>query len=426
MPSIDLGSVNIDTLSSGRGQAEYYDTGFSEVGSFGVRVNSGGRRSFFLVLRVAGVRKRVTLGQHPAVTLERARLIAAEYLSQAAGGKDPVAVFGKLRRPMFFSDLVLEYQKVELPSLGAESTRREYSRIISRELLPALGGFRLSAIGPSDLRRLVDSVKADRGRPVMAERTAATLRRIFNFGLQKGFIEQSPFLHLKEKELEPEEPAVRRVIPRFLPPTEIKLLWEATRSEKPVITSIFRLLLLTGQRPGDLLALRWEEIQGDTWRIGSRKGETGDALPVFLPPPVQVLLRETPGYGNSVGPVFTGRRGVPIRHIRKAAERIRIRAGLKEGLSPVDLRRTVEYGMRSIGIRPDIVDRALGRKVPARRSGVYLGYDYTSDVRNAFRSWAQYVWKLVNERPSPGTTPPRDEKSDQPKQEPAKVIPLFR
>ena len=427
MPSLDLSSTDISSLSADALQVEFYDSGFSSPGSFGIRVNRGGRRSFFLILQIGGRRRRVTLGHFPTLSIEQARIIAAEYIHLASTGKDPLVGISKLGRPVFFKELVEKYLLDALPTVPAASTRREYSRVIARELLPVFGDYRVSSVGASDVRRLVDLVSVERGSPVMAQRTAALLRRIFNFGIEKGYLEYSPFDHLASLKDEPDN-AIPQT-PRFLPPGDIKLLWEATRAEKPMISAIFRLMILTGQRPGELLSMRWEEIEGDEWRSSRKKRDTMEPMPVYLPAPAQVILREIPGYGVAVGAVFALRGGVPIKHIRKAAERIRIRAGLRERLSPIDLRRTTEYGMRSIGIRPDIVDRALGRKVTIRRgSGVYLGYDYTAEVRNAFRAWSGYVWKLVNDLPIPPDRPPTDGNAgDKPvKKEPGKVIQLFR
>ena len=428
MPVIDLSSTDIGSLPAGGLQVEFYDASFAAPGSFGVRVNRGGRRSFFLILQVGGRRRRVTLGHFPTLSVEQARIIAAEFIHQASIGKDPVASIMNLGRPIFFKDLVEKYRSEELPTVPAPSTRREYSRVLARELLPVFGNYRVSAIGASDVRRLIDMVSVERGSPVMARRTAALFRRIFNFGVEKGYLEYSPFDHLTTAEEEPDNQIPQT--PRFLPPGDIKLLWEATRAEKPLISAIFRLMILTGLRPGELLAMRWEEIDGEEWRNPRRKSDSTETLSVFLPAPTQVILREIPGYGVAVGAVFALRGGAPVQHIRKAAERIRIRAGLKERLSPIDLRRTTEYGMRSIGIRPDIVDRALGRKGITRRgSGVYLGYDYTAEVRNAYRAWSGYVWKLVNGLPlPPDRRPPPDKLSgEQPvKKESGKVIQLFR
>src|SRR5690606_14360094 len=50
---------------------------------------------------------------------------------------------------------------------------------------------------------------------------------------------------------------------------EIKLFWQATENQKPHTRAIFRLLLLTGQRPGEIKSIEWAHIDGTILTIPS-------------------------------------------------------------------------------------------------------------------------------------------------------------
>ena len=76
-------------LKSGKShQAFYRDSG---IPGFGLRVTSGGGKSFIVEKRIEGKVKRVTLGKYGNLTLEQARKEAMRFLGEVATGKNPIA-----------------------------------------------------------------------------------------------------------------------------------------------------------------------------------------------------------------------------------------------------------------------------------------------------------------------------------------------
>lgn len=68
-------------------QAFYRDTA---IPGFGLRVTSGGAKSFIIEKRVHGKVKRITIGRYGNLTVEQARKEAMQLLGQVATGKDPI------------------------------------------------------------------------------------------------------------------------------------------------------------------------------------------------------------------------------------------------------------------------------------------------------------------------------------------------
>ena len=66
-------------------------------------------------------------------------------------------------------------------------------------MLPAIGHMPISAVTRRDIVRLLDKI-ADRGAPVMANRTHALVRRLFNFGLARGLLTISPVVKIERNE----------------------------------------------------------------------------------------------------------------------------------------------------------------------------------------------------------------------------------
>ncbi len=90
----ELGVSKLSPPASGR--TEVFD---AALPGFGVRVTSGGVRSFFVMTRVRGTLKRVTLGKHPAWKRAEARTVARDAMVKAQRGEDPSAAKRAARRP---------------------------------------------------------------------------------------------------------------------------------------------------------------------------------------------------------------------------------------------------------------------------------------------------------------------------------------
>jgi site-specific recombinase XerD len=95
---------------------------------------------------------------------------------------------------------------------------REEKRIIEKDLLPVLGFFRLLDIRRRDLRQLVEDIAQKRYAPIMANRTLALLSRMFNFALDREWIEANPASRIPE-------PGVERSRERVLSAEELRELW---------------------------------------------------------------------------------------------------------------------------------------------------------------------------------------------------------
>lgn len=75
--------------SSGQtGQKRYYD---DKLKGFGVRVTSGGAKTFFVEKLVKGKLRHIKIGRYGELTVEQARRKAQVLLGQIASGPDPLA-----------------------------------------------------------------------------------------------------------------------------------------------------------------------------------------------------------------------------------------------------------------------------------------------------------------------------------------------
>jgi integrase len=101
----------------------------------------------------------------------------------------------------------------------------------------------------------VDTVKA-RGKPSAAHHVLAYARGVFNYAIARDIIDQSPCDRLKPSMLIGPKGTRHRV----LDDDEIKCLWDASERIGYPYGPLWQLLLITGQRRGEVGEAEWSEL----------------------------------------------------------------------------------------------------------------------------------------------------------------------
>lgn len=93
MPRLTKSYIDNCPIPSPKSGEKYAQAFFRDdtLSGFGLRVNSGGTKTYIVETRIAGKVKRITLGRHGALTCEQARKLAKSILGDVASGKDPIA-----------------------------------------------------------------------------------------------------------------------------------------------------------------------------------------------------------------------------------------------------------------------------------------------------------------------------------------------
>ncbi|KAF0113378.1 MAG: integrase family protein [Rhodospirillaceae bacterium] len=156
-------------------------------------------------------------------------------------------------------------------------TAAEDERTLRRELASLLNR-RADSITRQDIIRLLDGI-TDRGAPIMANRTLAAIRKMFNFACGRGVVEGNPAGGVQA-------PNPERTRDRALSEEEIARLWTAittTSGTAPALRLALLFALATGQRSGEVRGTTWAEIDlpAATWTMTSERTENG--LPHRVP-----------------------------------------------------------------------------------------------------------------------------------------------
>lgn len=274
------------------GRLEIYD---QMVLGLTLRVTASGHKTFAVAYRLPGSsrKQKVTLGRYPAIELADARRRARDVLKQLADGHDPSLARKADRSAPTVSELLEEFQ---LRELAGKKSGPEMHRLLAKDVLPAWGQRKAKDITRRDVALLLDDVR-DRA-PVTANRLHGRLTRLFNFACERGVIEVSPCTRMRKTLESPRD--------RVLSDDEIRAFWGGLEGTGMLTGTALalRLILATGQRPGEVAGMAWSELDGDSWTIPASRAKNGRAHRVPLCPMALDLLEQARAEAGDSAYVF--------------------------------------------------------------------------------------------------------------------------
>lgn len=257
------------------------------IPGFGVRVNLTGTKSYVLKYRTHAGRVRwKTLGHVGAVALEKARRHAKDDIGIVARGGDPLEQHDLSRGAPTLGDVADRFLEEHVEARRKPTTLRLYKLAIDGHLRPRLGTVPITDVRAEDLVRLHHRL---RSTPYLANRVIAVASKLMSWAAQHGF--RDPRTNPCDG-LERFPEAARA---RYLTPAELRRLGAALRvgarygAIAPAAGAAIRLLLFTGARVGEILALRWAEIDLAGGALHLADSKTGAKTIVLNPPAIDVL-----------------------------------------------------------------------------------------------------------------------------------------
>ena len=396
MPKLHLTDAVVRDLPAPTTRTDYFD---DVVTGLSLRVTPAGHKSWAFVYKRAGRTHRVTLDGYPAMELAGARKAARARRIAVASGAHPAADRRAERLALTFGDLAQRY--VERYARPHKKSWRQDARQLRVFALPRWKARPAAEITRGDVRDLLADVATTRSG-VIANRLRACLSKVFAWAVAEGLLQTHPAAGLppaaketsRERVLTDDE--LGRVWAEI---AAAEARWRATPPRtpypadalSPTVGLWLRLRVLTGQRGGEVAALRWRDVDLERaiWEVPGSRYKSGRPHVVPLSPWVLALLRARRDAHPDDDYVLEGGRG-------RAA-----RSGVGPAFSvpdfePHDLRRTMATRLAQLGVSRFIIARVLGHS-DASVTGIYDRFEYLADKRDALDRWAVYVARLVGE-----------------------------
>ncbi len=405
---------------SPRGDQFIWDT---ELSGFGLRVSTGGVKSYVFQYRIKGrAARRMTIGGHGNPwTTETARREAERRLLQVRGGVDPVEeerrlleearareqleAQAELRRRAFSFDTYADSFVQHYLKQHWRDSWKDGENIL-KTAKTHFGTRPITEIKRTDVVEWLDRYG---DRPGMKKLTHSVLRKLFNWATDRGDLEHSPISGMKA----PKTPPKRQ---RVLSQEELMCVWLAADKLGDLWGPYFRLLIATMQRREEVGAMDWSEINLEeaVWQLPSdrAKNDRTHRVPLNALAIVELKKRKP----SSSGLVFSTTGSTAVSGISKAKKRLDVEMltvmqerakGRGAEAMPVnflpwrihDLRRTGATNLQSLGIPVEVTEAILNHVsgTTGGVAGVYNLFRYEPQKREALKAWNHLVAHLVTQ-----------------------------
>jgi integrase len=379
------------------GTVDYFD---DLTPGLSLRVTSNDVRTWTVFYRDKNARqKRFTLGRYPAVKLVDARELARDAQRSVAHGGDPVVEKRAARDVLTFEKLAEKYVD-DYAKLNKKSWEED-ERQINSDLLPKWKSRPAVEIRSEDLLLLLNA-KVKNGAPVAANRLRALVSRIFTFGADQRLVPATanPVIGVKK----PTKEASRE---RVLTDDEIRRIWDACDTQNPYVSAWFRLRLVTAQRGGELLQMRWQDIDEKShfWSIPAEYVKNAHGHRVFLNALARTIIATVPRHEKNVW-LFPKPFMGDYKHVgRRLAQSTRANIVVELKSAPGerdtadvrghDLRRTAASLMASGGVPRFVISRILNHSEEKDITSVYDRYGYDGEKRAAMEFWNRQLSAIL-------------------------------
>ena len=363
-----------------------------QIPGFGLKVTPSGRKVYILQYRIGGGNtylKRYTIGTHGDLTPDQARKEALRLKGQIASGLDPAEAKKKERAALPFKDFstryLAEYAELHKKPRSIQEDRRN----LDNHVLLSLGNKPLEKIGRADIAKLHHGLRES---PIAANRTLSLLTTMFNLSERWGLRPDgsNPCRHIQRyKETRRE---------RFLSSEELSRLGQALakveedKTYSPFLVAVIRLLIFTGARLGEILSLKWEDVDFQGRRLILADSKTGKKV-IQLNAPALAVLDQLPRIEENPYVCCGQRLGKGLVNIHRGWFDIRDQAGLPD-VRLHDLRHSFASVAASAGTSLYVIGSLLGHTQPSTTAR--YAHLHQDPLREASEAIAQRIHAAMN------------------------------
>jgi integrase len=264
--------------------------GNNYTAGFGLRVTEAGARSFILNYRTKeGTGRRYTIGSYGTWTVSAAREEAKKLRREVDSSGDPVKQAREERHAPTVKDLCEKFRTEHLPTRRF-SVQRDY-RSLTKVIEDEIGNRKVAGISLDDMEKLHRKLTIENGTPYRANRVVGVASKMFSLAIVKWKMrpESNPCRGLERN------PESKRE--RYLSKEELQRLLDALAAyDNQKYANVFRLLLLTGARAGEVISATWDQFRleksGGTWTKPASHTKVKKDHTIPLSAPARKLLAD--------------------------------------------------------------------------------------------------------------------------------------
>lgn len=316
-----------------------------------LRVRPNGSKTWQLRWKENGRLRRATIGDAMSITLAHARKRAADS-SWVRDDHEP----DHAPQGVSFGDLAMAFIEMKERSGLKSQSPRIYAR---SQLIPAFGHVPTRELSTPRIASWFHGYSAT--RPGGANEALRVFRAVLDYGKEAGLIPRDtpdPSAPIRKNP--------RRKVGRILSADGLAALGHVLARpdfQDPDATDAISLILLTGCRSGEIIRLRWDEVQRD--RLQLKRTKTGPRDVLLSKPAARILARRKRAHmGIHVFPAH-GTISRSRSNVDAAWKRIKAQAGIDPKFRLHDLRHSYASHAVMSGETLVMAGKLLGHRTPA-------------------------------------------------------------
>ena len=380
----------------------------TDAGGLYLEVSPAGSKRWFWKLYAGGKESRMALGSYPAVSLTAARKARDAAKLQKSEGHDPVQArkVAKLKETALgadsFKETALEWFEKQKGQWSEHHAMREF-RNLEKDLFPFIGSRAIGKIEPIELLAVVRKVE-ERGAHNVSHRVLSTARGVWRYAVATARAPRDVTGDIAGALI----PHRSKNFAAITKPGELGALIRVIRGYQggPIVRAALQLAPILFQRPGELRAAAWAEIDLDAalWtipatRMKRKKEGKENGIPHYVPLPTQAveILRRLHPYTGAGTLVFPGERS----HDRPISDNTLRAALLTLGYGPEvqsvhGFRATARTILAEVlDVDPLVIEAQLAHSVKDANGRSYNRTQYLKHRASMMQQWADYLDKLA-------------------------------
>lgn len=254
------------TANPDKGRYVVYD---ANQNGLALRVSENNVKSFVVMKKHNGKTVRLTLGRYPDMSIQEARKATIKSLSLFNSGINPNTKKKEYKEQQTLQELFNEFME-------RYSKKEKKSWIHDERDIPKFFGHwfnrKICDITKLEIQELFEKITKENGK-YQANHVLERLRAMYNKAIEWGWKGYNPTNNIKKNRTEKRD--------RYLSEDEFTRFNNVLEKESLIHRSFFLLLLYTGARKSNVLAMRWEDIDFklNQWRIP----DTKNGEPAYIP-----------------------------------------------------------------------------------------------------------------------------------------------
>ena len=347
--------------------------------------------------------KRLAIGVYPLVTLAEARVIRDEAKKALSNNIDPSDAKRDKRRAAYrnaevtFKAIAIEWHNNQKERLSSKYFKNVLCRL-EADIFPEIGPIQIAKVDAPMILEALRKVE-NRGALDLTRRLRQVCSQIFRYAIQSGKCKMNPVVDIQGAlktrpkvhfaSIEPKE------IPALLTALENNDARLFARTRRAI-----RLLMLTFVRPGELLKMRWADIQFKKceWHIPAEytKARRSHIVPLSKQS-IEILNEQKRETGHLKTEWIFPSQIRPKDCMSSNTIRLGVhRLGFKDQMTAHGFRALARTTIREeLEYAPDIIEFQLAHKATGPLGAAYDRAQFLKQRTKMMQDWADYLDKVL-------------------------------